>query len=106
MDDKPRAYTAEEVRDQLLDTIRDSSKYWANLNDKTPQERCDGLAHSILALLDGCNMAMPGFMLTTDPHPDDKEFLRHHGENWYDKTPMDFMLHEYFYKINGEWIDR
>lgn len=66
-----RAYTIEEVRDDFLCTVRQMAKNWADLPDKTNRERCDGLAHSILVLVDGC-AGMPGFTMTPSPHPDDK----------------------------------
>jgi len=80
---KPRAKTKQEARKEFLDHIHSSSEYWANLPDLTPQERCDGIAFSILVMLDGGNMDLPAMNVSLCPHPDDKEFLKSEGENWF-----------------------
>lgn len=61
---------------------------------------CEGVAFSILNILDGTTMSLPAFNLTLSPHPDDKEFLQGEGENWYEDGTVindDVMLHEMFY---------
>lgn len=98
---EPRAYTADEACDQLLDQIRGLARYWAAQPDKTPQERCDGLAFSILTLIDGQTTSnLPAITLVLEPHPDDKEFYRAEGENWYEEgmaINTDCMLHDNYY---------
>ena len=81
---KTRAKTAKEVRKEFLQHIHDCSEYWASLSDKTIQEKCDGLAFSILVMLDGESMDLPAFDVSLAPHPSDKEFLKGRGENWYE----------------------
>jgi len=104
-DRKPRAYTAEEVRDQLIEHIWSHIRYWgshdgSNVNPDRPKDDClEGLAHSILVMLDGCAADMPAFKLVVDPHPDDKEFRRGEGEDWFEPgTELEFMLHEHLYR--------
>lgn len=97
----PRAYTAEEVREKFLDYVRALSRYWATLpGDKTPQERLDGLAFSILVAIDGGSTHLPAFDLAPAPHPDDEDFYRRRGENWYEAGVVinDCQLHELFYQ--------
>jgi hypothetical protein len=94
-----RAYTAEEVREQLLAHIRHLARYWATIPDRqTPLERCEGLAFSILNIFDGTS-SLPAFDIVLSPHPDDKAFHQSEGENWYEPGMMinDCMLHELFY---------
>jgi hypothetical protein len=81
---KPRAKTAKEVRKEFLQNIHDCSEYWASLSDKTIQERCDGLAFSILVMIDGESMDFPAMNISLAPHPKDKEFFKNKGENWYE----------------------
>lgn len=90
-----RAKTAKEVRKEFLKHIHAVSEYWANLPDKTPQERCDGVAFSILVTLDGESADFPAFNVSLSPHPNDKKFLESHGENWYEDGMVinDFELH-------------
>jgi hypothetical protein len=93
---KPK--TAEEVRVQVLAHIRHLSKYWATLLDKTIQDRCDGLAFSILNIFDGTT-TLPAFDLVVRPHPDDKQFHINEGSDWYEDGMVvnDCMMHEEFY---------
>ena len=92
----PRAKTAEEVRGEFLNYIRAISKYWASQPDKTPQEKCDGLAFSILVIFDGDTTALPGFDIALSPHPDDKQYYIDHRENWYEPGMVinDCSLHD------------
>ena len=101
-----RAYTADEIRDRLLDHIRHTAAYWAELPDVdkatdkplTVKDRCEGVAFSILAALDGTSMALPAFDLVVMPHEDDKTYHIKNGENWYESgTVISDMLHEHFY---------
>lgn len=96
---KPRAKTAEEVREEFLQQVRAYAHYWATLPDQTPQDRCDGMAFSILNILDG-NTMLPAFNLTVAPHPEDKEYHIAQGDNWYEPDMLinDCMLHEFYYK--------
>ena len=103
---KPRAYTAEEVRAMLIDAVHGIVATWSELPDVDPatgrslavRDRCNAVAFSILALLDGCG-ALPIFKLRPHPYPDDEAHLRANGENWFDPaTEIGGMLHECYLK--------
>lgn len=103
---EPRAVTADELRDRLLDHIRTMAAYWAKLPDVdratgkpiTIRDRCDGVAFSILAALDGSSGALPGFDLIARPHESDKAYCQANRENWIEpNTVISDMLHEHFY---------
>ena len=91
-----RAYTEEEVRDQFMQQVAATAVYWATLKpnpnspfpenrrELTAVERCNGLAFSIMSLIDGCTMSLPGINLSVQPHEDDKEFCQKIGENWFE----------------------
>ncbi len=97
--EEPRAKTPEEVREQLLRHFKFISKYWATLDNKTTQERCDGLVFSILSTLDGSSLELPSFDLIPSPHPDDKEYYIDNGENWIEPVVInDTMLHEEWHR--------
>lgn len=53
-----REYTTDEVRDLFLQRIWAYIEYWDNLPHKTTTERLEGLAFSILAMLDGSGVAV------------------------------------------------
>ena len=98
MSEEPRAYTTEEVRELFLKQVRESAHYWASLPGKTPQERCDGLAFTILNIIDGSTLPLPAFDLIPSPHPTDYQYHREHGENWFEQEVInDCQLHEYYY---------
>jgi len=83
----PRELTDDEVKERFLRHIWTMIDYWA-AEDRAPssREKLSGLAHSLLAAIDGCAMALPGFMLAPDPHPDNKAYNRAHGEDWYPRA--------------------
>lgn len=94
----PRAYTEEEARDIFLERVRHLSEYWAEVPDKTPRERCDGLVFSILNVFDGTSGWHPALNISLSPHPDDMHFHQTEGSNWYEPGMVinDCMLHELF----------
>lgn len=94
----PRAFTPEEVRDQFLHNMRGIAEYWASRSGKTTQECCKGAIFSVLSLLDGSGMGFPAVSLSLAPHPDDKEYCKKKGENWYEPGMVfnDAELHALF----------
>ena len=97
----PREYTQEEVQALFLKHIWAMVDYWANLKEQpNTREKLSGLAFSILALLDGCT-ALPGFIVTPNAHPTDKDFHISEGENWF-PTGVDIAgsLHELMHKFD------
>ncbi len=100
----PRPYTPEEVRDQLLDYVRGIAQYWAELPDKTPLERCNGLAFSMLNIFDGTSAALPAMDISLAPHPDDQAYRAKHSENWYEPGQVinACYLHDLYYRRDAE----
>lgn len=91
-----KAKTAAEIRDDFMHTLANHARYWATLPDKTPLDRCNGLIHSVLSTIDGCNSGLSSFDLIARSHPDDKAFHQAEGSDWIeDGTDItDTMLHE------------
>lgn len=101
----PREYTTNEVRKQFLELVWTCVDYWGRLPGKTPRERLEGLAFSMLVILDGAT-DLPGFIVAPCPHPDDKEFHKDEDENWFPENHESSVncdiaggLHELFYGI-------
>lgn len=96
----PRPFTAEEVRAKLLDQVRSCVAYWES-DSRTPsvREKLDGLAFSILNIIDGTSVGLPAFDLRLSPHPDDQKYHEEMGENWYESGQLvnDVMLHDAYY---------
>jgi hypothetical protein len=87
---EPRPYTVEEMRMKVLDHIRVMVDYWADPErevhmgqHQSLHHRFGGLAHSLLAMLSGCSMDIPGLNLVPSPHESDEEYRRERGENWW-----------------------
>ena len=98
-----RAWTEEEIREQFLDHVRNTIDYWKTVdldlkvfpNEDELTRRMNGLAFSILTALDGEAMAVPGFKVIPNSHPDDKQYYIDNGENWYpDDIDIGGCLHE------------
>lgn len=93
----PRAYTTEEVRLQFIQHVRGLIQYWSHnpppvdiaakealmTQAELIESRVSGCCHSLLALIDGSCVNMPGFKLIPNIHPDDKQFHIDEGENYY-----------------------
>jgi len=104
----PREFTTDEVREQVVNHVHVMVRYWAGLDgsnvpsESTVEERLDGLAFSILAMLDGSNLTLPRFIVAPDPHPSDRQFHVDNNECWYPENVADVRgdisgsLHEKF----------
>lgn len=84
-----RVYTAAEIRALFLQRIKESVTYWQDL-DISPfhgvddrRHRLNGLAFSILAMLDGSASNLPQFIVAPMPHPDDLAFDQSNKRNWF-----------------------
>lgn len=100
----PRAYTPEELRGKMLDHVRLMVQYWADLPGLDTVARCDGVAFSILTMLDG-SADLPVFDLVARSSDEDKQYYVEKGENWIeDGTTIneDCMLHESYYSPERE----
>ena len=88
MKKEPLPYTLEEVREKFLNNVHGLARYWNGplSTPRTQLERLEGLAFSMLVLLDG-GTDMPGMILLPNPHPDDKAFLIAEGSRYY--TPIE-----------------
>jgi hypothetical protein len=101
MTEEPRAYTSEEATELFLGHIRSMVEYWDQLPDtaQTQKDRLSGLAFSILVLLDGDTIVVPGTTVTLQPHESDKTYHQANGENWFEPgTELSYPLHEMFYR--------
>lgn len=95
-----RAFTAQEAREKFLSIAREKASFWATLPDKTPEERCNGLVSSMLAIFDGITDGMPAIALVLRPHADDTRYRQTMGENHFiDGTVINdndgYLHHEY-----------
>lgn len=107
-----REWTRDEIREQFLTHVWNMIEYWNSPNlpsSRSTRERLEGLTHSILTALDGCTMALPGFIVAPCPHPDDREYHIENGENWYPENDESQVngdigggLHELLYSCQPE----
>jgi hypothetical protein len=81
---KSREYTEEEVKAEFLRHVNRCIKYWENeTREPTSLGKLKGLAHSIMTAIDEGTKNLPGFILAPDPDPDDKEYYKKNGRNYY-----------------------
>lgn len=100
-----RALTSEEVRARFLNHICVMVRYWQTIDTPTV-DRVEGLAHSILAAIDGCTLASPNLKLVAYPHPNDKDYHKGVGENWIEPGTIlneDVMLHECYSNLQARY---
>lgn len=79
----PRAMTTEECRIRLLDQI-DAIVRSVLTDERVPtaEEKVRLVVFSTLNVIDG-GSCLPGFNLLTRPHPEDEQYHREQGENWW-----------------------
>jgi hypothetical protein len=80
----PEAKTVEQVRAEFMNQIRGAAEYWSLPQELSAKERCDGLAFSILVIIDGGTLPLPGMDLVLRPHSEDKAYCQGRGEDWYE----------------------
>ncbi len=106
----PQAKTKEEVREEFLRQIKAVVKYWATTKIMEPErdtieERCDGVAFSILNIFDGTTAILPALNISLDPHADDKDYYKKHGEKWYKRGMIinnDVILHHEYCNLKEQ----
>jgi hypothetical protein len=99
-----RPYTEEESVEALLSHIAALAHFWGTTEGrdgpKTPLERCNGLAFSILSMIDGSTLDLPAIDLSMSPHPDDRAYHVDNDENyWQPGVFNNEMLHERWHAI-------
>jgi len=89
-----RQYTPKEIERQFIEHVSGLVDHWSQTDFSSAPSlvarsgneataRCDGLAFSILAALDGSSMGVPAFVVAPTTHETDQSFNVRHGENWY-----------------------
>lgn len=77
-----RQYTADEVKELFINQVISVAEYWSGAG-KDKRDSSHGCAFSILAMLDGCSMSVPGFVIAPLPHEDDKMYHIKEDEDFY-----------------------
>lgn len=95
-----RKYTEEEIREIFIKQVWSNIQYWKNeKRAPTLDEKLEGLAFSMLVMLDGGNASMPKFVVAPNPHPDDKDYHIENGENYFpEDCDISGGLHDLFQK--------
>ena len=107
-------YTEQEVREAFLKHVWEIIDYWDGKYDQMVAQypcrrKLEGLAFSLLVMLDGESADIPGFIVAPCPHPDDKAFLQGEGENWWPENheadvacDIGGTLHDSFHNVRKE----
>lgn len=102
-----RAYTREEVREKFLNAVRDMANYWAK-QITSKEDVANGVAFSILGIMDGCNLEIPPMDLVVRSNASDKEYSIKNGENWYEDGMVingDVSLHDIYYTRSDDYYE-
>jgi len=97
-----KAMTAEEARQIFLSNVRASVRYWAeHPKERTVQQRCNGLAFSILSMFDGSSANLPEMDIVLRPMPEEKQYWIDNGEDWFEDGQVinKCVLHEEFFNV-------
>ena len=102
----PTEYTKDEVRQLFINHVKEWVDYWHNESRKPDtKDKLEGLARSILVMLDGYSAGLPAFIVAPFPSPEDKEDSKENGENWFPENDDELVkcniagcLHDLFYK--------
>lgn len=105
-----REYSSEEIRTMVLTRMWEVIDYWEAEAPagRSLRERLAGCVFTVLAELDGSSTILPAFRICPDPHPDDAEYLKSKGENWFPSNHgielkgeiSNIPLHEMFYRYD------
>ena len=89
MSNTSREYTVEEMQKQFIEAIYSDIEYWKNLEKyhsfeepPTLDEKMEGLAHSILTLIDGFSMHGSGYALIPISTQEDIDYNIENGTNY------------------------
>jgi len=78
-----RAYTPEEMRDQLLHKFLSIADYWAAQPGHTTAERCRRTVFTLLSTLDGSSPDIPAYNLVVNTDAGQAADAIQHGNNFY-----------------------
>lgn len=110
----PHELTGPEMRDLFLRHLRGYVRYWASVKNPHASEgqseteaRLDGLAFSVLNMLDGTCVGLPAFDVVPNPHPTDRAYLIGKGENYWPPNKLrkgtkllnDVLLHDLWHGV-------
>lgn len=101
----PKEKTTHEIREAFLQHIWVLIDVWFE-QEHSERERMEGLAFSILSMLDGCSADLPGFIVAPCPLEEDMKYHIENGEDYYPYNDIDAIkgdiagsLHELFHTI-------
>ena len=101
MMDESREKTIEEMKEELANHIYALVNYWEK-QPRTTHEKLDGLAFSILAMLDGCTV-LPSYKVSPIMVEGDKEYYIEHGENYYpEDVDIAGSLHDFYAQYSAQ----
>ena len=99
----PKEYTEEEIREIYLRAVWERVRYWDD-DRFSRKDALEGVAFSILSMMDGCSLDVPPYKVSPIIDIDDINFDLEHGNNIYPMKEIDIGggLHEMFYKYKDE----
>lgn len=79
-----KQHSRDEIRKRFLSHCWELIDYWLTQSRReTERERMSGCVFSILAMMDGSTIGLPGFLVIPNPHEDDKQFAIDNGDDYF-----------------------
>jgi hypothetical protein len=98
---EPRELTTEECTDRLIAHLQALVRTWRDAEGSV-ESRLNGLVFSILSMIDGSCIDVPGWRLAPDPHPDAKTYDVEQGLNWWPQNDVE-LFGEYEGQLHELW---
>lgn len=93
-----KAKTKDEMLSDFISAVNCVADYWSRVENISNKDRCHGVKHSILTIIDGMSGSFPcAIDLVLRPHPDDKQYYIDDGEDFIEDGMVinnDVYLHE------------
>jgi hypothetical protein len=80
---KSKRTSKEQARQRFLSLVRGAAETWAGYELSDELKRCNGVASSLLAVIDGSTGEFPALDLVVRPQPDERARCIQEGENYY-----------------------
>lgn len=94
-----RRLSSQQACDRFLSLVRETTQAWAGYDAINEQQRCDGIAFTVLNIIDGHIGSFPHLELVANPHRDDKAYQIEQGDNYYEEGMVindECALHEWY----------
>lgn len=81
--EEEKIYTTQEVKEKFLNQVKLIANTWLSYENKSKEEAVNGAIFSVLALIDGCSVDLPGFILAPITSRENQIDAKENGMKYY-----------------------